>query len=325
MLRRLDPRAMKLHYFKDPQGNFGDDLNPWLWPRVAPGLLDDDGCELFVGIGTLLNHRLPSAPVKHVFGSGFGYGTPPRIDERWLFHAVRGHETARLLGVPRERVITDAAVLLRTVALTRAARIDSRVGFMPHCQSSRDYDWAGVAAELGFRYIDAGWSVERVLAEMTRCETMVCEAMHGAIVADALRIPWIPVACYEHISAFKWRDWLSTLELPYAPLRVPSLYDAERGLDRATKVKNAIKRGLARAGFEPLRWTPPPPARTKPALREQALAALHAASRRQPYLSSDSIIERHTQRYLECLHGLQRRSRPAAPLTRPAHLRALPV
>jgi succinoglycan biosynthesis protein ExoV len=328
MLRRYPhpARRVKLHYFKDPQGNFGDDLNPWLWPRIAPGLLDDDEHELFVGIGTLLNHRLPSAPVKHVFGSGFGYGVPPRTDERWRFHAVRGHETARLLGVPRERVITDAAVLLRAVAVPRAPQVDRRFGFMPHCQSSRDYDWAGVAAELGWHFIDAAWSVERVLVEMSRCETMVCEAMHGAIVADTLRIPWIPVVCYEHISAFKWRDWLSTLELPYAPQRVPSLYDTERHLDGVTRAKNGIKRGLARAGVQPQGWTPPPPAKTKPALREQAIGALGAAARGRAYLSSDAIVERHTQRYLECLRCLQRASSGAPPhLPKQARLHVLPV
>jgi succinoglycan biosynthesis protein ExoV len=34
---------MKLFYFKDPAGNFGDDLNLWLWPKVLPGILDEDG------------------------------------------------------------------------------------------------------------------------------------------------------------------------------------------------------------------------------------------------------------------------------------------
>jgi succinoglycan biosynthesis protein ExoV len=297
---------MKLYYFKDPLGNFGDDLNPWLWPQVAPNLLDDDGQQLFVGIGTLINHRVPADPIKHVFGSGFGYGTVPKTDERWVFHAVRGYETARLLGLSSDRVITDAAVLLRTIALPASAGPDSAFGFMPHCQSSRDYDWGSLATELGFRYIDAAWSVDRVLAEMRRCRTLVCEAMHGAIVADTLRIPWIPVACYEHISSFKWRDWLSTLDLPYAPVKVPSLYDAERTADRMTRLKNGIKRGLSRVGVEPARWTPPPPAKTGAPLRDQALAALTAASRGPSYLSNEAILERHTDRYVERLHALRR-------------------
>lgn len=50
---------MKLFYYKEKIGNFGDDLNLWLWPRIAPGLLDNDEQTFFVGIGTLLNSALP--------------------------------------------------------------------------------------------------------------------------------------------------------------------------------------------------------------------------------------------------------------------------
>ena len=63
---------MKLHYFKAPNGNFGDDLNPWIWNRLAPDLLDGDPATLFVGIGTLLNDQLPSARHTVVFGTGAG-------------------------------------------------------------------------------------------------------------------------------------------------------------------------------------------------------------------------------------------------------------
>ena len=45
---------MKLVYYQDPKGNFGDDLNPWLWERLLPGRLDDDPSELLVGMGTIL-------------------------------------------------------------------------------------------------------------------------------------------------------------------------------------------------------------------------------------------------------------------------------
>lgn len=295
---------MNLYYFQDPHGNFGDDLNPWLWRQLSPTLLDEDDGALFVGIGTLLNHRLPAAPVKHVFGSGFGYGERPRIDSRWVFHAVRGYETARLLGVPRQKVITDAAVLVRAVSRPRAEVADSRIGFMPHCQSSQYFDWSTLCDELGFRYICAQWPVEQVLFEMSRCETMICEAMHGAIVADALRIPWIPVSCYDYISSFKWRDWLSTLELPYVPQSITSLYDVDRSAKASVRVKNAVKRQLTRAGFGSRHWTAPPPGRTGRSERDRALTQLDAASRSRAYLSSDSLIEAHTERYQELLLGL---------------------
>ena len=70
---------MKLHWCELPQGNFGDDLNPWLWPRLLPDLEDAAGPE-FVGIGTLLHRRLERESADRViFSTGAGYSPPPRL------------------------------------------------------------------------------------------------------------------------------------------------------------------------------------------------------------------------------------------------------
>lgn len=299
---------MKLYYFKDPKGNFGDDLNPWLWSQLLPGVLDDDARELFVGIGTLLNHRLPAAPVKHIVGSGYGYGDPPTIDDRFVVHAVRGYETARILGLDPALAITDAAVLLRAVTVPRAEQKTHRAGFIPHCQSSRYFDWESVCDELGLKYISAEWDVEKVLLEMSKCETLVCEAMHGAIAADTLRIPWIPVTCYDYISEFKWRDWLSTLDLPYTPASVTSLYDIERHHPVSSRLRNSLKRQLRSLGLWSNHWTPPPRIRTGSAEYERATNELRIAAEGTAYLSSETILNKHVERYLELVDKMAHRT-----------------
>src|SRR5437764_1474487 len=107
---------MKLLYWKEPTGNFGDDLNPILWPRLLPGVLDDDGRCLFVGIGTLLTNALPKEPLKVVFGSGAWLGRPlPTLDGTYRISFVRGPLTAEVLGLDRSAAITDPAVLVRTL------------------------------------------------------------------------------------------------------------------------------------------------------------------------------------------------------------------
>lgn len=297
---------MKLFYYKDPQGNFGDDLNPWLWPRLLPDFLDEDASEWFVGIGTLLNHKLPASGIKHVFGSGYGYGTPPEVHKGdFVFHAVRGPETARVLGLDPRTAITDAAVLLASLELPPVQRVPGRVAYIPHCQSSRYFDWGQVCKELGFTYISTEWDVDTVLAEMRKCELLLCEAMHGAIVADTLRVPWIPVSGYGYIDSFKWNDWLSTLQLSYAPHRVCSLYDTERGLSAQQRFKGRLKRGLRSMGVWSSHWTEPPPAPTGRAEFEAAVAGLRAASRQAPMLSADAIVDSHVNRYLERLQRLR--------------------
>ena len=297
---------MQLYYYKDPNGNFGDDLNPWLWSRLLPGFFDDDRGSLFVGIGTLLNHRLPPGPVKHVFGSGFGYGDPPSIDGRYVFHAVRGPDTARALNIDPRLAITDAAILLRTVSCPRAESVSYRFGFIPHSQSSRYFEWERVCDELGFKYISAQWDVETVLFEMSKCGTLLCEAMHGAIAADTLRIPWIPVSCYDFISAFKWKDWLSTMNLPYAPHTITSLYDIERGFAPRARMKNQVKRGLRRLGIWSPEWTPPPPPATGPGEFGRAVAELAEAAKGPAYLSEERLLDTHVARYVDLLRKLPR-------------------
>jgi succinoglycan biosynthesis protein ExoV len=38
--------------------------------------------------------------------------------------------------------------------------------------------------------------------------------MHGAIIADSVRVPWVPVKFHVH-EPFKWSDWCESVELRY--------------------------------------------------------------------------------------------------------------
>jgi succinoglycan biosynthesis protein ExoV len=213
---------VKLFYYQDPEGNFGDDLNAWLWPRLIPDLLDDDDSTLFVAIGSILDRRIPQEPQKIVFGTGVGYGLLPVLGERWQIWCVRGPLTARALGLPARLAVTDPAALVRTVRTTNASRSHS-VSFVPHFRSPRRAEAAGLdleklCASVGINYIDPRKGVEHVLAAIESSEMVLAEAMHGAIVADALRIPWVPLQLYDQILNLKWHDWCGSLGIKYTPL-----------------------------------------------------------------------------------------------------------
>lgn len=202
---------MKLHYF-NAVPNFGDALNPWLWPQLLGHRLDDDASRLFLGIGTILRADVPAARAYHVLGSGGGYGPYPKIDERWRFYAVRGPLTAQALGLPAETVATDAAALLSTIELP-APRPGLAVGFMPHFQAMHRIPWRALCQRLGLRYLDPRGPVEELLAEIRGCRCIFAEAMHAAIVADTCRVPWVRVTTGGHVLDSKWEDWLTPLEL----------------------------------------------------------------------------------------------------------------
>ncbi|MDQ2634976.1 MAG: polysaccharide pyruvyl transferase family protein [Pseudomonadota bacterium] len=226
---------MKLHYFRSPHGNFGDDLNAWLWPELLPGAWDDgqDGIT-FVGIGTILNRLVPDTRLKIVAGSGVGYSPlPPNLhDGSWEILGLRGPLSARAAGLPAEAVITDGAILLGTIdGLVKPQGMRTgNVVFVPHVSSTETGAWEEICAELGITYIDPRWSFHEVFALIGNARLVLAEAMHGAIVADTLRVPFVPLVSSREISSFKWMDWTLSMGLPYRPIRLPpsSLLDAAR-------------------------------------------------------------------------------------------------
>ena len=202
---------MKLFYYRLPKGqkNFGDDLNLWLWQQLIPDLIDRDPQIAFVGIGTLINEGLPkrtrNARKRIIFGTGVGYGKDiPKIDDSYKIYCLRGVLSARALKVDENLAITDSAVLIRRVISNQDFK-KYRFSYMPHYELAGQ-GWENVCHDLGFGYIDPRWSVNKVLSIINQTETLLTEAMHGAIVADALRIPWIPVVTNSSILSFKWQD-----------------------------------------------------------------------------------------------------------------------
>jgi len=188
-------------------------------------MLDDSNDTIFLGIGTLINRLVPSKPKKVVFSTGAGYGKLPRIQEnKWKFYCVRGPRTAKALSIDPNLAITDGAALVATVDTLPTPKKRFSFGYMPHHLSLIKGPWHEIAKAANLKYVDATNDVDTVLREIASCEILITEAMHGAIVADALRIPWIPVRCYRGILEFKWNDWCESLGIQYVPITIPALW-----------------------------------------------------------------------------------------------------
>lgn len=293
--------VMKLFYYQDKIGNFGDDLNPWLWDRLLPGIFDDDPSELFVGIGTLLNQKLPAGPRKHIFGSGFGYGSPPIIDDTFVFHAVRGPHTAKILNIDTKFVLTDPAILIRTIDVPKAPHTLYKFGFVPHHLSENHFHWGPLCASLNIHYIYPSKDIDHVLLEISKCETLLCEAMHGAIIADALRIPWIPVICYDHIDALKWIDWLSTVNIHYDPIVLPALYENISTSPFYSSVKYHWDKLIYRTGLRHKNPNNPPPRNSAPRDIQTATECILQATTQPACLSDITTCDMLTQKYLSLI------------------------
>ncbi len=280
---------MLLYKYKGDVPNFGDDLNDVLWPSLLPDFFDDNGHTVFLGTGSILyeNEHFKDHSRKIVCGAGYGgYTGPPVIDDTWNIYFVRGPRTAETLGLEREYGIGDSGSLVREMKLPKR-ETRWNVSFIPHWESLERGAWDRVVTEAGIHLIDPRKPPMDVIAEILASGITICEAMHGAIVSDALRVPWIPVLPLDPKNRMKWFDWAEAMEIPlslntvkpstpYEWLRVRSGGYGARGemVDRYKRLIN-----VAGLGFV---------ARAARSLRELA--------DKQPYLSSDVVLDRAVSR-----------------------------
>ncbi|HDZ14162.1 hypothetical protein LCGC14_0796160 [marine sediment metagenome] len=231
---------MNFLYFKSDKGNFGDDLNPWLWPKIFKSDLNKYEDSYFLGIGSILhaqNKNLDSITDKRkiVFGTGIRPANNYRnlkIDSTWDIRFLRGPLSAQALGNQHE-YITDAAYAVRQLDnfhdLVNTKK-KYEISIMPYFHSVEYFDWEKISKDLGYHYISpySENGVEHTLKEIASSKYLISEAMHGAILADVLRVPWkrfvltTPHTEGERVSDFKWRDWLNSVgiydsEVIYTP------------------------------------------------------------------------------------------------------------
>jgi succinoglycan biosynthesis protein ExoV len=215
---------MKIHLIQKVRGNFGDELNRWMWPELLGDVIGDAGDDvLFVGIGTILDRNLPAARATIVFGTGVGYTSAPCdiSSARWRIYGVRGPLTARALNLDRRMAMTDPAILLAT--FREFSGLDRRgTLFIPHWKSVRYGNWRAVCSSLGIEFVDPCSDSRTVVKRIAGAEKVIAESMHAAIIADAFRVPWIPVALSREVSPFKWVDWASSLNVSYSPVCLPA-------------------------------------------------------------------------------------------------------
>jgi succinoglycan biosynthesis protein ExoV len=291
---------VNLYFYRGKKLNFGDELNTWMWPKLIDGVWDQGNDSIFLGIGSIIFDSFPSEKRKVVFGAGYGgYTQLPVIDKNWKFYFVRGKLTAKALGIDEKLGIGDAAILLRSCVKHKVEK-KYKVSFMPHWGSTSEGNWELACQYGSINYIDPCAPVEVVLEQILASELVITEAMHGAIVSDALRVPWIPIQPLSSIHSMKWFDWASALDIDLKPSQINSsslleavvLFFHERNPKIADKFR---RRGRFLLNVAP------------DTLAQRATERLLAISRNAPpCLSSDTSIERSHDQMLSKLDELIR-------------------
>lgn len=310
--------GMEAYYWQSHHGNFGDDLNLWLWDELLPGYRDAACDVLLVGVGSVLTpDLLPRGRRKLVVGSGYAYGSLPDISDsaEWDIRAVRGPKTAALLGLPDRIGIIDPAALIADMREFQNLPKIHKKSFIPHWESAEAGQWQSVSERAGLTYLDPRLDARTVIRGIAQSELVVAESMHGAILADAFRVPWIAVSTSKSINSFKWADWAMSVGTSYEPLVLPvsGPYEAALKNERlwgfnVPRVSRTVPSETPPSGSEQR----PAPARNgvkhaaKQLLAAPATLALWKASRAQPRLSPDGMLESRKDRFRAVLADIRR-------------------
>lgn len=243
-----------IQYCNIAGGNFGDDINLLLWSRLFPDLQKLTGQVLFYGVGTLLDGRHNSKVKKVVLGAGLGRNLEGLPDSNWDFRWVRGPQTAKEFGIPHELALGDSAILWPELLPGHDGA--GPVGLIPHHATWDSFDWASVARKAQMVAINPRQTPDAVIAQMRACSRVLAESLHGAICADAMGIPWAACVLAHRFNEFKWRDWLATVNRPYAPLamKVPLVRSLTRGKSMTNRLARWIgyQRGSRRPALRPV-------------------------------------------------------------------------
>jgi succinoglycan biosynthesis protein ExoV len=215
---------MRLFYYKATR-NFGDHMNGWLWPALLPGMVDSSWDRALVGIGSLIKSDLNKVPgQKIIFGTGSGYGPMPFPEDvaSWKIYCVRGPLTAQALRLPPNLAVGDAAWLIDELPQFKYKPVTpSGAIFIPHWETDLYANWRQPCEMAGITYVTPMMDSQRIMSVIAGAKLALVESLHGAILADYYRVPWVPMATEDRILSFKWLDFCVGLGLPYKPLRMP--------------------------------------------------------------------------------------------------------
>lgn len=198
------------YYLKWSKKNFGDELNDLIFPELGyanclhfnkKNLLNLDS-NTVLGLGTLLLKKINS-PIT-VAGAGSDGIEKPKGNLNYIF--VRGKLTTEFLNLPTSMAIGDPAYFLNNYFHSKKHSVTTReIGIVPHWTTLENFNDPNI--------ISPHLPVDEFIREVSKCKILLCEAMHGAICADILRIPFAPVKIGKSFNEFKWLDWASTMNL----------------------------------------------------------------------------------------------------------------
>jgi succinoglycan biosynthesis protein ExoV len=225
--------------------------------------------------------------------------------------------TAAKLGLSPDKGITDPAAMIADMPEFKGLAKIHKKTFIPHWESAEFGMWASVCEPAGLTYLDPRGEAKAVIRHIAQSELIVAESMHGAILADAFRVPWIAVSTSRSINNFKWNDWASSVGATYNPRYVPVSTRAEAiakksrfwGFSFEGQQQGSAKAAGVTGGDTLTRDAPAQAGlrgMAKQVLAAPSILALWQASRAEPQLSPQNTLDERKQQFRSVLDGVRR-------------------
>ena len=217
---RLKPVANTPMFWHVGRPNFGDDVNPTFLQRLGGSSLRlaiDQEQPHLLGVGSILEFATPQSVV---LGAGYLRPDSGPVPEGTAIVSLRGELSQRQARCRADILLGDPLVLVDQL-VQRSTLRHHRIGFVAHVLNVSE-----MRARFGkeVHLINPAWDPWRVIEEISTCELVASQSLHGLIVADALQIPnlWIAPSKSMAGGRFKFDDYFSTLEEPKEPIAAAS-------------------------------------------------------------------------------------------------------
>lgn len=215
---------MNLNYYKGKIPNFGDELNPYIFHSLFKGMFNDQLYPdiSFYGIGTLIDQKLLKNRKSIIFGTGVRNTQYNYWPNDWDIRFVRGPISSNLLGLRGEKWIADSAYLLPLVSDFKVNHNTTKnttfkTSIIPYFTTMDIIPWESICKLLDIHLIDPRENIFTIFDEVNNSERVIAGAMHGAIIADILRKPWLRLRMEALgaesflLSDIKWEDWITSI------------------------------------------------------------------------------------------------------------------
>ncbi len=329
---------MKLFYCRVDGGNFGDDMNEWFWNELFPDHRDIAPDATLFGIGSILwRDNFAGLDRVVVMGSGSGYGViPNEVPGNAEIGFVRGPRTARLLNLDASVAITDPAAMVPTFKSFDDVTSTGEVVFVPHVGTAKlPLNWDRIADRAGVRYVTPAQDSRDVIRAIAGARLVLAESLHGAILADAFRVPWVPLSISPTFNEHKWRDWSDSLEMEIAFEEFLGGLKKTRAL--LARLRNVVSGGKGKRAATQKTGSLPHGTHVAPAFSKEAKTAarkwvstlspivetmlvrdLARAQKTTPFLSAETVLRERQSQILDRIDQVRDRLIPSARARSPA-------